>query len=131
MAQSNKTMMQLGTAEAAPGAIDTGRLRIGEARDGAPVGLPVAVINGADTGRTLYIQAASDGDELNGVGVVRQLVPQLDPADLSGTILMVGIANLFGYRVGEHRNPIDDTKLNRAYPGNKKGSTTERIAAAT
>ena len=124
-------MTQLGTAEAAPGAIDTGRLRIGEARDGASVGLPVAVINGADTGRTLYIQAASDGDELNGVGVVRRLVPQLDPADLSGTILVVGVANLFGYRVGEHRNPIDDTKLNRAYPGNPEGSTTERIAAAT
>ena len=124
-------MTQLGTAEAAPGAIDTGRLRIGEARDGASVGLPVAVINGADTGQTLYIQAASDGDELNGVGVVRRLVPQLDPADLSGTILVVGVANLFGYRVGEHRNPIDDTKLNRAYPGNPKGSTTERIAAAT
>ena len=124
-------MTELGTADAAPGEIDTGRLTIGETRDGSPAGLPVAVLNGAQSGSTLYVQAASDGDELNGVGVVRRLVPQLDPADLSGTVLIVGVANLFGYRVGEHRNPIDDTKLNRAYPGVEEGSTTERIAAAT
>ncbi|MFB6140990.1 MAG: deacylase, partial [Halosimplex sp.] len=63
-------MTTLGTARAAPGEMDTGRLPVGETRDGTEVGLPVAVINGADDGDTLYVQAASDGDELNGVGVV-------------------------------------------------------------
>jgi len=124
-------MTSLGTARAAPGEMDTGRLEIGEARDSAPVGLPVAVINGADDGRTLYIQAASDGDELNGIGVLRRVVPRLDPDELSGTILIVGIANYFGFHMGEHRNPIDDTKLNRAYPGDEDGTSTERIAART
>jgi len=124
-------MTSLGTARADPGEMDTGRLEIGEARDGAPVGLPVAVINGADDGRTLYIQAASDGDELNGIGVLRRVVPRLDPDELSGTILTVGIANYFGFHMGEHRNPIDDTKLNRAYPGDEGGTSTERIAART
>ena len=124
-------MTRLGTARAARGEVDTGRLEIGEARDGSTVGLPVAVINGAQEGKTLYIQAASDGDELNGVGVVRRVVPQLDPAEISGTILVVGIANYFAFQMGEHRNPIDDTKLNRAYPGDDEGTSTERIAAAT
>jgi len=124
-------MEALGTARAAPGEVDTGRLDVGEGRDGSTVSLPVAVINGASDGKTLYLQAASDGDELNGVGVIHRVVPQLDPSELSGTILVVGIANYFGFQVAEHRNPIDDTKLNRAYPGDENGTSTERIAAAT
>ena len=121
----------LGTASAAPGEADTGRLEVGETRDGSPVGLPVAVINGARPGKTLYVQAASDGDELNGVGVVSRVVPQLDPAEISGTILVVGIVNYHAFQVADHRNPIDDTKMNRTYPGNENGTSSERIAHAT
>ncbi len=124
-------MTSLGTASASPGEVETGRLRVGEARDGSPVRLPVAVINGARDGKTLYMQAASDGDELNGVGVIQRVVPQLDPADIAGTILVVGVANYYAYQMAQHRNPIDDTKLNRAYPGDGNGTTSERIAAAT
>jgi predicted deacylase len=124
-------MTTLGTASADPGEIDTGRLEVGETRDGSPIGLPVAVINGAADGKTLYMQAASDGDELNGVGVVQQLVPRLDPAELAGTLLVVGIVNYHAFQVAEHRNPIDDTKMNRAYPGDREGTSSERIAAAT
>ena len=124
-------MTSLGTARADPGEMATGRLEVGEGPDGQPVGLPVAVINGAEDGKTLYLQAASDGDELNGVGVIRRVVPKLDPAEISGTILVVGIANYFAFQHGKHRNPIDDTKLNRTYPGEEKGTSTERIAAAT
>jgi predicted deacylase len=124
-------MTSLGTASAAPGDIDTGRLPVGETRDGSQVGLPVCVVNGAADGKTLYIQAASDGDELNGIGVLRELIPQLDPMDLAGTILLVGIVNMHAFRVAEHRNPLDDTKLNRAYPGDERGTSSERIAAAT
>ena len=124
-------MTTLGSASAAPGEMDTGRLPVGEARDGSEVGLPVAVVNGARDGKTLYVQAVSDGDELNGLGVVRRLVPQLDPTELAGELLIVGIVNHYGFRVTEHRNPIDDTKLNRAYPGDETGTASERIAAAT
>lgn len=124
-------MTTLGTANAAPGEIDTGRLSVGEARDGSEVGLPVAAINGARDGKTLYIQAVSDGDELNGLGVLQRLVPQLDPADIAGEIRIVGIVNHYGFQVAEHRNPIDDTKLNRTYPGDASGTSSERIAAAT
>ncbi|SEW12436.1 succinylglutamate desuccinylase/aspartoacylase family protein [Natrinema salifodinae] len=121
----------LGTASAGPGEIDTGRLEVGETRDGSTFGLPVAVVNGASSGKTLYMQAASDGDELNGIGVIRHVVPQLDPTELSGTILIVGIVNYHAFQIAEHRNPIDDTKMNRAYPGNEGGTSSERIAAAT
>jgi len=124
-------MTTLGTAEAAPGEADTGRLYVGQTRDGTEVGLPVAVINGAADGQTLYVQAVSDGDELNGLGVVQRVVPRLDPAEIAGTVLVVGIVNYHAFQVAEHRNPVDDTKMNRAYPGDESGTSTERIAAAT
>ncbi|MFA9515783.1 succinylglutamate desuccinylase/aspartoacylase family protein [Halopenitus sp. H-Gu1] len=124
-------MLTLGTASAPPGRMDTGRLEVGEARDGSPVRLPVAVINGAVDGKTLYMQAVSDGDELNGLGVINRVVPRIDPSKLSGAILIVGIVNHYAFQIAEHRNPIDDTKMNRAYPGDPEGTATERIAHAT
>jgi predicted deacylase len=124
-------MTSVGSADASPGTVDTGRLQVGETRDGSPVGLPVAVVEGARDGKTLYIQAASDGDELNGVGVIRRVVPRLDPDELVGTVIAVGIVNYHAFQVAEHRNPIDDTKMNRAYPGDEDGTSSERIAAAT
>ncbi|TQQ83261.1 deacylase [Halonotius terrestris] len=120
----------LGSASADPGELAVGRLDIGETRDGSRAGLPVAVINGASDGDRLYIQAVSDGNELNGLGVLRRIVPQLDPAELAGEILIVGIVNYHGFQVAEHRNPIDDRKLNRTFPGDSEGTASERIAAA-
>lgn len=124
-------MTTVGSAEAEPGAIDYGQLDIGEDRAGREVALPVAVVNGEQSGDTLYIQAASDGDELNGVGVVTRLLRQLDPGDLMGEVIVVAITNYHGYLRAEHRNPIDNTKLNRAYPGDPEGSSSDRIAATT
>jgi predicted deacylase len=124
-------MTTVGSATAEAGEIATGRLRVGETRDGSPVGLPVCVIEGAETGETLYVQAASDGDELNGVGVVQRFVPRVDPAEVTGRILIVGIVNYHGFQTASHRNPIDDTKLNRVYPGDPEGTSSERIAHAT
>ncbi len=124
-------MTTVGSASADPGERSTGGLAVGEARDGSAVGLPVAVINGAEPGETLYLQAASDGDELNGVGVLQQFIPSVDPEALRGTIIAVGIVNYFGFQQAVHRNPIDDTKLNRVYPGDEDGTSSERIANAT
>ena len=124
-------MIEVGTATAEPGEQAFGKLPIGEDRTGAEVALPVAIINGQTPGKTLYLQAASDGDELNGVGVIAEIVPQLEPADIAGAVIAVGIVNSYGYRTGSHRNPIDDTKINRTYPGDRGGSTSERIAAVT
>jgi predicted deacylase len=121
-------MLEFGTAQAAPGEIDTGVLSAGETRDGSEFGLPVAALNGAGDGDTLYVQAASDGDELNGVGVMREVVDRLSPADVSGNVLFVGILNFHGFQVAEHRNPIDSNKLNRTFPGDPEGSSSDRLA---
>ncbi|MFO8232458.1 MAG: succinylglutamate desuccinylase/aspartoacylase family protein [Longimonas sp.] len=121
-------MLEFGTAQAAPGEISTGMLNAGETRHGAAFGLPVAVVNGIDEGPTLYIQAGSDGDELNGLAVVRSVMQQINPGEMAGQVLVVGILNYHGFQRAEHRNPLDDTKLNRAFPGDPAGSSSERLA---
>lgn len=122
-------MLEFGSAEASPGEKGFGRLEAGETRDGGGFGLPVAAVNGAEDGPTLYLQAASDGDELNGVGVVKETVQRLDAEELSGQLLCVGVLNFHGFQSAEHRNPVDDTKINRAFPGDREGSSSERLAA--
>lgn len=124
-------MRTVGSASARPGEIDTGRLPIGETKDGQSIGLPVAIVNGSSEGETLYIQAVSDGDELNGLGVITRLVPRLDPAELTGTVVIVAIVNYHGFLAGEHTNPVDDVKVNRTYPGDPSGTSSERIAHIT
>ncbi|MDY7081093.1 MAG: succinylglutamate desuccinylase/aspartoacylase family protein, partial [Halobacteria archaeon] len=121
-------MTEFGTAKAKPGETDTGVLEAGELRDGTDFGLPVAVVNGAEDGDTLYLQAASDGDELNGVGVVREVMRSVEPEEMAGEILVVGVLNYHGFQVAEHRNPIDGNKLNRVFPGSSEGSSSERLA---
>ena len=60
--------------QAEPGCREDGFLTVAEMQDGSPVRLPVSLINGAQAGPTLYLQAISDGDELNGVAVIRQVL---------------------------------------------------------
>jgi len=122
--------LTIGTASARPGEAAFGRLFIGELRDGTTFGLPVAAINGAKDGPLLYIQAGSDGNELNGVLVVREALKQIDPQVLRGGILIVNPLNYHGFQQDSHRNPLDNKKTNRTFPGNSEGSITERISAA-
>ena len=58
-----------------PGRTARGYLDIAELRDGTPARLPVALVNGVQDGPTFYLQSISDGDELNGLAVIRQIRP--------------------------------------------------------
>ncbi len=123
-------LLRIGTAAARPGEIKFGHLKIGELRDGTRIGVPVAAINGVKDGPLLYIQAGSDGDELNGIGVIKEVIPQLDPGRLHGGIIIISPLNFHGFQQDMHRNPLDNKKTNRTFPGKKDGSITERLAYA-
>lgn len=122
-------MLEFGSAEASTGEVDVGRLQAGETRDGSAFALPVAAVNGAGDGPTLYLQAGSDGDELNGVGVLRRVLDRVDASELDGQVLVVGVLNFHGFQSASHHNPVDDTKINRVFPGSRDGSSSERLAA--
>jgi uncharacterized protein len=117
--------------DAAPGTQQRAMVPIGEALDGSPVQLPVAVLRGVADGPILYLQAGLHGDELTGIDVCRRALASLDPTQLRGTIACVPLANPPAYRSqsrgGRHeeRGPID---ANRIFPGSAHGLLTERIA---
>jgi hypothetical protein len=95
--------------------------------EGVPVSTPVLVVNGALPGPTLCLTAAVHGDELNGIEMVRRVMHDLDPADLSGAVIGVPIVNVQGFRRGSRYLP-DRRDLNRYFPGNPNGSAAARIA---
>ena len=90
-------------------------------KDGTEIRVPVSLVNGADPGKTLYLQAVSDGDELNGLSVIRQVLRRLDPGRLSGRIIAVLIANVHAFHAEQNifcrrlffehidRRPADDS----------------------
>ena len=114
--------------EAEPGKRQDGYLTVGEMQDNSPVRLPVVLVNGAEPGRTLYLQATSDGDELNGIAVIRRVLKRLDPAVLRGRVIATLIVNFHAFHAGESLNPVDGKKMNRCFPGRKEGTSSERVA---
>jgi predicted deacylase len=113
---------------ATPGTRTDGYLTVGEMLDGTEVRLPVALVNGSKTGPTVYLQAISDGDELNGVAVIRRVLKRLEPSKLKGRLITVLIVNVHAFHAGQAFSPVDGKKMNRCFPGRKDGTSSERIA---
>lgn len=113
---------------AEPGQSVRGYLDVAELRDGTQARLPVALVNGGQDGPTFYLQSVSDGDELNGLAVIRRILGQVDPKALAGQIIAVPIVNIHAFQAHQALNPIDSKKMNRCFPGRKDGTSSERIA---
>lgn len=105
-----------------------GYLKVAEMQDGSPARVPVSLVNGAEEGPTIYLQAISDGDELNGISVIRQVLKRLDPKVMSGRVIAVLIVNFHAFHAHQAFSPVDEKKMNRCFPGRKDGTSSERIA---
>jgi len=99
----------------------------GQSFDGSAINTPVVVVRGAQRGTTLCLTAAVHGDELNGVEIVRRVLSEIEPDELSGTVIAVPIVNLLGFSRGSRYLP-DRRDLNRYFPGDPRGSSASRIA---
>lgn len=94
---------------------------------GLQAGLPVEVIHGDKPGPVLCLTAAIHGDELNGIEIARQVLHELEPESLSGTLVGVPLVNMEGF-VRQERYIGDRRDLNRYFPGNPSGSAAARVA---
>lgn len=92
-------------------------------------GIPVTVFHGKQKGPVLGIVAGVHGLEYVPILAAQQLAKQLDPNELSGTVILVHIANVEGFLKRSFRvNPMDGKNLNRVFPGSEDGTMTEKIA---
>ncbi len=122
----------VGTAAAAPGEVATGRIPVTHMAGGAPIDIPVIVINGAADGPCLWIDGVIHGDEPEGTLMCHMLRRELDPQTLSGSVVLVPIMNTAAFEAGQRGNPRDTFShdMNRVYPGRPDGYLSERVAHA-
>ena len=97
--------------------------------------IPVTVIHGARPGPLVTILGGLHGDELTGASACTNLLSNaftdvdkpLDPATMAGTVRIIPVVNLPGYRMKSRYFP-DGRDLNRNFPGKPKGNSTSRVA---
>ncbi|WP_424015705.1 succinylglutamate desuccinylase/aspartoacylase family protein [Halorubrum xinjiangense] len=110
--------IELGSASAAPGTLDRGRLPVAELPTGGAERLPVVVANGAEDGPTLWLTGGVHGDEATGVAVVQDAVAALGEclADLAGAVVAVPVVSPAGLRRNARETYYADEDPNRHFP---------------
>jgi predicted deacylase len=126
-AQDHKTFT-VGNATAARGQKVTGTIEVPAGID-AGLSIPVAVIHGVRPGPVLALVAGAHGTEYTSIIALEKLIATLNPAEISGTVIIVPLINIqsFEQKV-PHVNPVDKKSMNRFYPGKMDGSQTERAS---
>jgi hypothetical protein len=103
------------------------RLQVSQRYTGDFVTLPVRVIRAAASGPTVFVTATVHGDELNGMGVVHELMFGTPPPLARGVLVLVPVLNIFGFETHDRYMP-DRRDLNRSFPGMETGSLSSRLA---
>lgn len=96
--------------------------------NGEKLTLPIHTITGAQPGPILGISAAIHGDEIIGTEIIRRVYDQIDESNLSGTVLLLPIANPLAFESVSRNTPMDMNNLNRLFPGTEKGWISEVLA---
>lgn len=100
----------------------------GELAHKAVVQLPVIVVAGKKEGPVLWINGTVHGDELNGSYAAWELCGEIDPEQLSGTLVVTPICNPIAFECRNKISAIDNMDMDTAFPGDPEGMMTQRIA---
>jgi N-alpha-acetyl-L-2,4-diaminobutyrate deacetylase len=107
-----------------------GFLKLPYSRDDSAWGsvmIPISVIaNG--TGPTALFTGANHGDEYEGPIALQELAAMLDPAQVTGRVIILPMMNMPAFAAGSRCSPIDGGNLNRSFPGRPDGTVTQKIA---
>jgi predicted deacylase len=92
---------------------------------------PVVAIAGAKPGPVVFINAGVHGGEYPAIETAIRLGKTLDPATLSGTVVVMPVLNLPAFwKRSMFVCPVDDVNPNRVFPGDPEGSYTEQMVYA-
>jgi predicted deacylase len=117
----------VGTASAAPGQKANGYIEVPAGVD-AGTNIPVVVVNGAKPGPVLALVTGAHGTEYVSIIAVEKLIGELDPAQVSGTVILLPLVNISSFEQKvPHVNPTDNKSMNRYYPGKIDGTQTDRV----
>jgi predicted deacylase len=119
----------VGPVRAAPGTTASGILTVPARGGDQGTTIPISVIHGARPGPVLALTAGVHGMEYPPILALQRMRGSIDPQTLSGTVIMVHVANMPSF-MGRtiYYSPADGKNLNRVFPGNPEGTLSERIA---
>src|SRR5919108_5270562 len=110
--------------------VQHGFLKLPYSRDDSAWGavmIPIAVIKRGN-GPTALLSGANHGDEYEGPVALFSLARELEPAQVTGRVIIVPAMNYPAFRAGTRTSPIDKGNMNRIFPGRPDGTVTEKIA---
>ena len=120
--------LTVGWLVAGPGARAAGLVPV-DIGEGRIVELPVMIANGAAPGPRIAVTAGIHGAEYVSIAALREVMRDLDPARMRGSVVAVLTANPSAFAARSiYVNPDDGRNLNRVFPGDAAGSASERIA---
>ncbi|MDI6846180.1 MAG: M14 family metallopeptidase [Candidatus Saccharicenans sp.] len=129
VSSSRQSTFVLGNLRVGPGQTASGFLEVPPGRDPG-TRIPVTVINGNKPGRVLAAVAGVHPYEYPPILALYRIKEMLRPEELSGTLILVHIANLPAFQKRTiYYNPYDWKNLNRVFPGDPAGTQSQRIAA--
>ena len=83
----------------------------------------------SNDGPTIGICGSIHGDETVSSQIVMEVARQLEGNLRSGRVLLLPVANPFGFAERRRETPLDSQNLNRVFPGDRDGWLSEKLAA--
>ena len=118
----------IGGITARPGEMASGYLQVAPGKDPG-TSIPITIINGAKKGKILALVAGVHAYEYPPILALYRIKKTINPKHLTGTLILVHIANIPGFqRRIIYYNPYDWKNLNRVFPGTPQGTQSQRIA---
>ena len=118
----------IGGITAEPGTAVSRMVPVGGGADEATE-LPVTVLHGTEPGPVVALIAGNHGYEYAPILALQRVVARVAPSELRGTVVMVHVAAMPSFLARTvYRSPVDGKNLNRVYPGEAAGTSSERIA---
>ena len=95
--------------------------------------VPITIVNGlrpSEGVQTPGLAAfgGTHGNEWEGQVAVKRLCQELDPEEISGREILMPQLSQSACAVNERISPLDHVNMNRAFPGNPRGTISYRIA---
>lgn len=89
--------------------------------------VPITVIRNGE-GPSVLLMAGNHGDEYEGQVLLMKFLRAVTPGQVQGRLIILPGVNAAAVAVGTRVSPIDDGNLNRLFPGDANGTTTQMIA---
>ena len=91
--------------------------------------MPLTIIRGAaGDGAGVAVIGGTHGNEYEGQIAVKRLCQNIDANELCGRVVLMPQLSESACRAGTRVSPLDGVNMNRAFPGNARGSLSHRVA---